>query len=121
MSAFDDLREMPSQQLFPGYLARAMHGEQLTLAVVEIDPNAELPEHHHTNEQFGIVLSGSIVFRVADEERELGPGSTWQIPADAPHAARGGPEGAVVLDVFSPPRADWKAMEALPPQTPRWP
>jgi quercetin dioxygenase-like cupin family protein len=28
-----------------GYLARAIHGKQLTLAVVEVDAGAELPEH----------------------------------------------------------------------------
>jgi len=95
--------------------------EQLTLAVVEIDPDAELPEHHHANEQFGLVLTGSLVFRVGDEERELGRGSTWQIPSDVPHAARGGRDGAVVIDVFSPPREDWQALESGPPRSPRWP
>jgi quercetin dioxygenase-like cupin family protein len=121
MSAFDDLEGIPPVELFTGFVARAIHGEQLTLAVVEIDPGAELPEHHHPNEQFGIVLSGSLVLRVGDEERELGPGSTWRIPSDVPHAGRGGREGAVVIDVFSPPRADWQALESGSPRSPRWP
>jgi quercetin dioxygenase-like cupin family protein len=121
MSAFDDLEGIAPIELFSGFAARAIHGERLTLAVVEIDPDAELPEHHHANEQFGIVLTGSLVLRVGDEERELGPGSTWRIPSDVPHAGRGGPDGAVVIDVFSPPREDWQALESRPSQSPRWP
>jgi hypothetical protein len=45
----------------------------MSLAVVELDPGAHVPEHRHANEQLGIVLRGSVRFRVADEERELGP------------------------------------------------
>ena len=49
MSLFDDLGSIPTQMLASGYLARAVHGEYLTLAVLEIEPDAELPEHRHDN------------------------------------------------------------------------
>src|SRR6266851_1067246 len=81
MGAFDDLHAIPPQLLAEGYLARAVHGEQLTLAVVEVEAGAELPEHQHDNEQFGIVIEGSVVFRVGDETRTLGPGGIWRIPS----------------------------------------
>ena len=121
MSAFEDLAGIPPQQLFAGYLARAVHGEQLTLAVVEIEPGAALPEHHHANEQLGLVLRGSVLFRVGDEERHLRPGGIWRISSDTPHSATGGPEGAVVLDVFAPPRGDWEQLESGAPRRPAWP
>ena len=121
MSAFDELSSIPPQLLFEGYLARAVHGEQLTLAVVEIAPGAELPEHSHVNEQFGIVLEGSVVFRVGEETRTVEAGGIWRIPSDTPHAATGGEAGAVVVDVFSPSRTDWVAGEQLDPVPPRWP
>ena len=72
MSAFHDLAAIPPQQLSPGYLARAIHGTRLTVAVVEIEPHAELPEHCHENEQLGIVLRGSVSFRVGSEESRAG-------------------------------------------------
>jgi quercetin dioxygenase-like cupin family protein len=50
MSAFDQLEAIAPQVLADGYLARAVHGEHLTLAVVEIQPDAALPEHQHVNE-----------------------------------------------------------------------
>jgi len=49
LSAFDDLESIPPQLLAEGYLARAVHGEQLTLAVVEVEPGAELPESTGTS------------------------------------------------------------------------
>jgi quercetin dioxygenase-like cupin family protein len=62
-----------------------------------------------------------MTFRVGDEERELGPGGTWTIAANVPHSAIAGPEGAVVIDVFAPPRGDWAALDALQLRPPHWP
>ena len=121
MSAFDRPADIAPQQLFDGFLARAVHGEQLTLAVVEIEPDAVLPEHDHANEQFGIMLRGSASFRVGDETQELGPGDIWRIPGGTPHALVAGPDGAEVIDVFSPPRDDWQALAEQEPRAPRWP
>jgi unsaturated pyranuronate lyase len=121
MGAFDDLESIPPQLLADGYLARAVHGEHLTLAVVEIAPGAELPEHSHANEQFGMVIEGSVVFRVGDETTTVERGGIWRIPSDAPHTVTGGVAGAVVVDVFSPIRDDWVSREQLAARTPRWP
>ena len=121
MSAFDDLSAIGPQDIWTGVVARAVHGEQLTLAVVELAPNAAVPEHSHANEQLGMVLTGSVTFRIGDQSRDLGPGGTWCIPANAPHEVVAGPEGAVVIDVFAPPRDDWSRFEPRAPRAPRWP
>ncbi|MGE5273495.1 MAG: cupin domain-containing protein [Verrucomicrobiota bacterium] len=121
MSAFEDLHAIAPQLLADGYLARAVHGERLTLAVVEIEPGAELPEHHHDNEQFGIVLEGSVLFRVGTETKTVERGGIWRIPSNTPHSAVGGEEGATVIDVFSPPREDWAAHDELQARATRWP
>ena len=118
---FDRLDDVAPQQLAEGYLARAVHGEQLTLGVVEIAPNTPLAEHSHANEQSGIVVSGSVRFTIDGETTTLEPGGIWRIPAHAPHSVVGGPEGATVIDVFSPPRAEWQALDALEPAPARWP
>jgi quercetin dioxygenase-like cupin family protein len=121
MSAFRDLAAIPPQVLRDGYAARVVHGELLTFAVVEIEPNADLPEHHHENEQLGMVLEGSVTFRIRDEERSLQPGEIWVIPANAPHSVTGGPEGAVVIDLFTPVRGEWRDLPGTTPKPPRWP
>jgi quercetin dioxygenase-like cupin family protein len=91
------------------------------VAVVELDPGAVVAEHSHESEQLGIVLRGTIDFRIDDERRELGPGGTWCIPANTPHEATAGPEGAIVIDVFSPPRDDFRELPSIEDRTPRWP
>jgi quercetin dioxygenase-like cupin family protein len=121
LSAFDDVAKIGPQVIWNGVVVRAVHGERLTFGVVELAPNAVVPEHQHDNEQLGLVLQGSLTFRVGDESRELGPGGTWTIPSDTPHEVSAGPEGAVVIDFFAPARTDWDEIEAQAPSPPRWP
>lgn len=121
MGAFDDLQSLHPIRIWDGVIARAVEGDRLGLSVVELDPGIVVPEHSHENEQLGFVLSGSVRFRVGSETRELGPGATWTIPPNVPHEVHTGPDGAVVVDVFSPPRDDWRALERAEPQPPLWP
>ena len=121
MSAFDHVDTIPPQQVWDRIVARPVHGERLTLAVVELEPDAVVGEHSHYHEQLGIVLHGSIRFRVGDEERELEPGGTWRIASQTPHEATAGPNGATVVDVFAPQRNDWQAIEQQEPRPGRWP
>jgi quercetin dioxygenase-like cupin family protein len=121
MSAFDDVRAIVPRRIWEGITARGVHGERLTLAVVELEPGAIAEEHSHPHEQLGIVLRGSLLFRVADDERDLGPGETWQIPSNTPHRAVAGADGATVLDVFAPPRSEWADGEPGDPGPGRWP
>ncbi len=107
MSNLLELPEITPIQVWEGVVARRVQGDRLTLAVVELAPNAVVPEHRHPHEQCGLVIEGEIRFRIADEERELGPGGTWRIIGDTPHEVVAGPQGAVVIDAFAPPRDDW--------------
>ena len=121
MSAFDDLSSLDLQRIWDGVHGRVVHGERLTFSVVELDPDSVVPEHQHENEQLGMCLAGSLVFRVGDETLDLRPGATWSIPSDVPHDVRVGPEGAVVIDVFAPTRDDWRDAPRADARAPRWP
>jgi quercetin dioxygenase-like cupin family protein len=101
--------------------ARRVQGERITLAVVELAPNAVVPEHRHPAEQLGMVISGSVRFDLDGEVRDLGPGGTWRILSDRPHEVTAGPEGAVVIDVFNPVREDWDRLPVLDVRDPVWP
>ena len=120
MGGFEDIARIAPQRIWDGIAGRVVHGERITLGAIELDPDVTLPEHSHEQEQLGIVLRGSLRFRIGDETRELGPGETWAIPANVPHEVQAGPEGAVVIDVFAPPREDWKPLERRE-RPPRWP
>ena len=121
MSAFDDLRGLERLAVWDGVLARVVEGGRCSFAIVELDPGAVVREHSHEHEQLGMVITGSVSFRIGEETRELGPGGTWQIDPNAPHDVHAGSDGAVVLDVFAPAREDWASLERRQPATPRWP
>ena len=121
MTDLADLHQIPPIQIFDGVRMRRVQGDLVTLAVVELDPMAVVPEHRHSSEQHGMVITGQMDFRIGEERRVVGPGGTWRIRSDVPHEAQAGPDGAVVIDVFSPIRSDWDAVPLLSPVAPVWP
>src|SRR6266508_420704 len=119
MSAFGDVRTNDPLRIWDGVAGWTVDGERLTLALIELEPDSVVPEHSHENEQVGILLHGSLAFRIGGEERELAAGATWQIPSNTPHDVRTGPEGATLVEVFAPGRADWGGLERLAERRPR--
>jgi unsaturated pyranuronate lyase len=121
MSAFGDLAGTAPHVVWDGVLGRVVAGERVTFVVIELDPNAVVPEHAHENEQVGVLAAGSMRFRIGEEEREVEPGGMWRVPADVPHQVTAGPDGAVAIEVFAPPRGDWEALDRREPSSPAWP
>jgi len=119
-SHFGDLSDVEPHLIGEGVVARAVEGERVTLALVELAPGSVVAEHAHENEQVGILVSGSLRFRIGDENSELAAGGTWSIPAQVPHEVEAGPAGAVVVECFVPSRADWVRLERGQPSALRW-
>lgn len=118
---FRPLADIRPHKLREGIFARVVNGERLTLAVVDLEPNVALPEHHHENEQLGFILRGSMTFTIGGEKRELRAGDTYEIPSEVPHDAVAGPEGCTAVDAFAPIRADWEKLDRLDAFPPDWP
>ena len=119
---FDQLAAMPAVRIWEGIRAREVTGQRVTLAVIELAPGSVVPEHHHANEQLGVMISGSMTFRIGEQTREIVAGDVWNIPGDVPHEVlRAGPDGAVLAEVFAPRRDDWAALERDEPGSQRWP
>lgn len=118
---FGEIAALQPLQIWDGVVAWAVHGERVTFSLLELEPGAMVPEHSHENEQVGTLVSGSVTFRIGEEWRELDRGATWRIGANTPHELTTGREGAVVVEVFAPPRADWESLERLEPRRPPWP
>jgi quercetin dioxygenase-like cupin family protein len=122
MTNLQDLADIPLLEIWgEAVRARRVQGERITLAIVELAPNAVVPEHRHAAEQLGSVIRGQMHFTVDGETRDLGPGGTWRILGDRPHDVVAGPDGAVVIDVFSPVRSDWDEKTVVGTPAPRWP
>lgn len=96
------------RQLAEGISTRVFPGEQAMLSLVTIEPNAEGRLHSHPEEQWGVMLEGEGV-RVQDGvEVAVEKGDFWRTPGGVPHSFRAGPSGATVLDVFAPPREEYR-------------
>jgi len=118
VTAFGHWDELEPLKIWDGVVGRAVAGSEATLAAIELEPDTAVPEHHHVNEQTGMLVRGSLTFRIGEETQQLRPGSTWVIPADVPHSVTAGPEGAFLIELFAPPRADWAGLERLAPSPP---
>jgi quercetin dioxygenase-like cupin family protein len=113
MSAFGGLDRLDQLRIWDGVTAQAVEGERTTLAVIELEPQSAVPEHSHDNEQLGVLIRGSMRFRVGDEVRELGPGETWRILSHVPHEVTAGSDGALAVECFAPARDDWAGLDRL--------
>jgi len=111
MSAFGGIDRLDHIRIWGGVTVQAVEGDRTTLAVVDLEPGANVPEHRHDNEQLGVLIRGAMHFRVGDETRDLAPGDTWRILSDVPHEVTAGPEGALAIECFTPVRGDWATLE----------
>jgi quercetin dioxygenase-like cupin family protein len=96
------------RQLSEGLETRVFPGEHAMLSVVRVAPNGEGTLHSHPEEQWGVLLEGSGVRLQDGVEHPVEAGDFWRTPGGIAHSFRAGPEGAVVLDVFSPPREEYR-------------
>jgi len=111
---------MPAR-IWDGVLARVVHGERVTIGFVDIDPDVQVPEHRHENEQVGFVQRGSVTMMIAGQSRAVGVEETYTIASQVPHSANAGTAGASVVDVFNPVREEWHQAPTLEPFPGRWP
>jgi len=102
---FDDVA---SFALIDGVEGRPLFGDTAMINVIEFGAGATVPAHSHPHEQLGIVLRGMQALVIDGVARELGPMEGYVLPGHVVHAAYCGPEGATVIDVFSPVREDYR-------------
>jgi len=107
--SFDDIKR---SDLVPGVTARPMWGERIMMSVIEIGPNAVVPEHAHPHEQAGTVLYGEFEFTIGGVAKKIKTGDAYIIPGNVPHSLVNGPGLSVALDIFSPPREGYQKAEA---------
>lgn len=93
---------------FPGIARRTLiWGDQAMLIQNCFTAGAGVPEHAHPQEQVSYVLEGSLVVEMQGVTYVLNAGDSLVMPSNVAHSARS-PEGGVVIEVFAPPREDFK-------------
>jgi len=97
-----------ARKLGEGIDTRIFVGENVMLSVVRIAPHSSGTVHSHPEEQWGVLLEGACTRIQGSEEIDVKAGEFWHTPGGVAHGIRTGAEGALVLDVFSPPREEYK-------------
>jgi quercetin dioxygenase-like cupin family protein len=104
---FNNITDLDSgikRVLGEGVSTRIFCGDQSMLSIVSIEANAEGKVHSHPQEQWGFLIEGSGIRIQGGEKINIKKGDFWQTPGGVDHGIIGGPEGAKILDIFSPPR-----------------
>ncbi len=109
-SRWYNLDTIPSVALRDRVSAQFVTGTNIMLSFVHLEPGGVVELHQHPHEQCGYMISGSMNLTIGEETREIRPGDAYTIPGGVPHAATGGPEGGLALDIFSPVREDYVAL-----------
>lgn len=95
-------------QMMPGIKRRILvDGDQLMLVQVELDAGAVVPSHQHVHEQITYVLDGHLDFIVGGQLQVIRTGDSVHMASNVPHQVIAHVSSRV-LDVFSPPREDFR-------------
>lgn len=117
-----NLDKLDSVELYPGVKARMFWGKGTMVSVIELAPNAKIPEAELPAERFAFVLEGSIqqmangtALSLISKEREAPDGTHSGTPrVDFVYLGKGtksgvtaGSGGAKLLEIYSPFRLDY--------------
>lgn len=105
---FEFPRDFRVRKPAPGFTQHLVWGDKMMLSYAPFEPNISVPLHNHPHEQLVMVIQGEFSFTVGDETRLLKPNDVALVPSNAMHCGTSGPQGSVVVDIFSPPREDYK-------------
>ena len=105
--SFYTIKDLPSFSPVDGITMQAIMGEKMMANWVWLEPNTEMPEHDHPHEQVGAVLQGELELTTPDGAEVVKPGQAYVVPGGVRHKGVAGPEGCLVLDIFSPPREEY--------------
>ena len=96
------------RKLAEGMDARIFVGDNVMVSLVRMEAGAKGKLHSHPQEQWGLLLEGSGLRTQDGVVNPVEKGDFWQTPGNVEHTFEAGPSGATVLDIFSPPRDDYR-------------
>ncbi len=101
-------KNIKAEQLNENISRKMIWGENVMAVLIELAPNATVPTHDHVSEQMTMVQKGELTLSFPEnDDVPLKFGDVIVIPSSQPHSAKAGPDGCVVMDVFSPIRHDF--------------
>jgi quercetin dioxygenase-like cupin family protein len=81
-------------------------GSNSLMTEFRLEKGKNLPQHRHSNEQTGYLISGHIILNIDGQNFEMHAGDSWCIPGDTEHGAEI-IENSIAIEVFCPVREDY--------------
>jgi quercetin dioxygenase-like cupin family protein len=103
---FYDLNEIENDEVNTSYLRKAVYGESLTLAKVEVKQGETTQTHSHDTEEMIFVLKGCWLFHLPDGDVTLRENQMLCISPAVEHSSEV-LEDTIALDICSKNRPDW--------------
>jgi quercetin dioxygenase-like cupin family protein len=98
--------QLPAEQMNPRIIRKVVHSAHMTIARLQIQKDAVVPEHSHINEQIASVETGALQFHIGGVDKIVRAGESLVIPPNVPHGVVA-LEDTTVTDIFTPRREDW--------------
>ena len=110
MHYFRLINEKESKEIIPGFFARFVHTENVTLVFWEARAGNTFPEHAHPHEQISTIQKGKFQLTINGETQILKEGVAAVIPSNTRHSGIALTD-CKLIDVFYPVREDYKNRE----------
>ena len=102
-----DLNSVEEKEIVPGYFAKFIHSENMTIVYWNIKAGSALPAHSHPHEQISLVLSGEFELTVDEKSFVMKANHCYSIPSGVSHSGKAITDCKIV-DTFYPVRDDYK-------------
>ena len=87
-----------------GVQAWQLQSPRVTIALYQLEPGVQVPEHTHDGDEVGLVIAGSVEVQVSGQSTLVSEGQTFLIPQGTRHAARTTASACRLFECYAPHR-----------------
>ena len=102
-----DWSAIPIEQVADGITRQMVVGDRVMVCRLTLAARTVTPIHTHMHEQLTLVERGEADFFIEGKRRTAKAGDVLLFPSGIQHGATMLEEEVVLIDIFSPPRADF--------------
>ena len=104
---FANLADLKEIEPVPGFKARFVHSDHVSMGYWTVTAGATLPQHAHPHEQITSVLEGEFEMTIGVETKKITAGHVAVIPGNVSHSAKA-LTACRIIDTFYPVREDYR-------------
>lgn len=108
--------DMPWERVNDRIDRKLVFRDRMMMVLYRFAPDVAWPEERHEAEQAGYIIRGAMELTLPSENEKvvLEAGDGYHIGSMVPHSWRSMADGALLVDVFSPPRQTLVAQKFAP-------